>query len=113
MLDTPREALTTAALLRLPTSVPREDKMERVKELLEVLVRSALLCALPAPPCAALCTVACTCGQPALPPAALDCCALPAPGPHAGSGGVRRPDDWGQHPGRTGAQRRPAAPRHQ
>lgn len=40
-LDTPREALTTAALLRLPTFMSREDKMERVEELLEVLVRGA------------------------------------------------------------------------
>lgn len=38
-LDTVREALTTAALLRLPRALPREAKLERVEELLELLVR--------------------------------------------------------------------------
>lgn len=41
--DTPREALTTAALLRLPAGMPREKKLRRVEALLETLVR------LPAP----------------------------------------------------------------
>lgn len=36
-LDTPREALTLAALLRLPPSMPRARKLRRVEELLEVL----------------------------------------------------------------------------
>lgn len=36
-LDTPREALTLAALLRLPLAVPRARKLRRVEELLEVL----------------------------------------------------------------------------
>ena len=37
-LDTPREALTLAALLRLPPSMSRARKLRRVDELLEVLV---------------------------------------------------------------------------
>lgn len=36
-LDTPREALTLAALLRLPLSMPLARKLRRVEELLEVL----------------------------------------------------------------------------
>lgn len=36
-LDTPREALTLAALLRLPLSMPRARKLRRVEELIEVL----------------------------------------------------------------------------
>lgn len=35
--DTPREALTTAALLRLPPSLSRAQKLRRVEETLEVL----------------------------------------------------------------------------
>ena len=35
--DTPREALTTAALLRLPPSLSRAHKLRRVEETLEVL----------------------------------------------------------------------------
>ena len=38
MFDTPREAITTAALLRLPPSVPRAAKLAKVEELLELLV---------------------------------------------------------------------------
>jgi len=36
-LDTPREALTTAALLRLPRTLSRAQKLRRVEETLEVL----------------------------------------------------------------------------
>lgn len=36
--DTPREALTTAALLRLPADMPRADKLRRVQELVDTLV---------------------------------------------------------------------------
>lgn len=35
--DTPREALTTAALLRLPGNLTKDEKLERVEELLDIL----------------------------------------------------------------------------
>lgn len=38
LLDTPREAITTSALLRLPPSLPLQAKLERVEYLLELLV---------------------------------------------------------------------------
>ena len=41
-LDTPREALTLSALLRLPRTMSREHKLARVEALLDVLVRAGL-----------------------------------------------------------------------